>query len=84
MFFATIVVFRSWLGEPRQDALLEDLAETDLRDAHVAVRVAFHLGEIGEIVRVDAEHHAFGDHRDAVETVMAAALHDRAGERVHE
>ena len=58
------------------DLRLQDLAEVDLGDAHVAVRVALDIVELREIFRRDVEHDAFGDHRHAVAPPVAQPLDD--------
>ena len=79
MFFAAIVVLMPSSAQPRRDLRLQDVADADLVDPDVAVRVALDRVEPGEIVGVDAEHHAFGDDRDAVAPAVAEPLDDRAG-----
>ena len=68
--------------QPLADLGLQDLADVDLGDADVAVRVALDVLERCEILRVEVEHHAFGDDRDAVAPAVAEPLDDGAGQRV--
>ena len=58
---------------------LEDLADVDLGDAQVAVRVALDArrGSARSSGRY-VEHDALGDHRDAVAAAVAQPLDDRA------
>ena len=69
--------------EPRADLRLEDLADVDLVDAHVAVRVLLDFVHLGEVGGVDAEHEALGQDGHAVAPAVAEPLDDGAGQRVH-
>ena len=66
MFLATTVVLMPSSLSRSLHRVLEDLADVDLGDADVAVRVALDVLELGEVLRVDALDDALGDHRDAV------------------
>ena len=71
------------LGEALRHRGLQDVAEVDLGDADVTVRVALDAGELRRD-RPRAEHldEPFGEHRDAVGAAVGEALDDRADERV--
>src|SRR5262249_36502698 len=74
-------------AEPFQasiDLRLQNLAEVDLRDAQVPVRVSFHFTQAFEIFGRYIEDDAFGDDRDAVTAVVAEAFEDRSHQCVHE
>ena len=73
MFLATSVVLRPNSFEPDRDLRLQDLADVDLGDAHVAVRVALDVLQLGEVVFADVQHDAFADHGDAVAAAVAHA-----------
>ena len=82
MFFAAIVVLMPNSLEPRLHFGLQDLADVDLGEPDVAVRVALDVVQLGEILGIEIEHEPFGDDRDAVAAAVAQALDDRADERV--
>ncbi len=62
--------------------LLEDVADVDLGDAQVAVGIVFDVGELCELVGIEAEHDTLGDHGDAVATTGAQPLDDGADQCV--
>ncbi len=82
MFFAAIVVLMPKSCEPRLHSGLQDLADVHLGEAHVAVRVALDVVQLGEILGIEIEHEPFGDDRDAVAAAVAQTLDDRADQRV--
>ncbi len=68
------------LADPR----LEQVAEVHLGEPDVPVGVALDVGEAGEVVGIEVERQALGNHGDAVAPAHAQVLDDRSGQRVHD
>ena len=84
MFLATRVDFEAELLEPLGNLRLQDLADVDFGDAHMAVRVALDALQLGQVVFADVQDDSFADDRNAVAAAVAHALDDGADQRVDE
>ena len=84
MFLATSVDLRPNSLSRRAICGLQNLADVDLGDAHVPVRVALDALELTEIVFADVQHHPLADHGDAVAAAVAHAFDDGADQGVDE
>ena len=66
MFFSAIVRVMPSAFSRSLDLALQDAAQVEFGQPDVAVRVALHLGEFRQIVRIQVERQPLGDDRDAV------------------
>ena len=82
MFFGTRVALIAQLGEALLHGVLDDVAEVDLRDPDVVVRVALDDRELLEIALRENLDEPLGEHRDAVLPAVREPLDDRPHERV--